>query len=212
MDYKNLIKDILVNNQIADIAEKVEKIELFQQLLLEYNKEINLISRRCDVRDVWLNHIYDSLLPIGHIKLDGKTVLDFGSGGGLPGIPLKIIFPGSYMYLLDSRGKKIGAVKNIIKKLDLTDCLTICSRLEDMDKTWMGYFDVIISRSVRIEYRYWQKLKEVSNEEAHFYFYKARKYDDLQAVKGIEKYDISHELVGVRTLIEMKKKDVPRGT
>jgi 16S rRNA (guanine527-N7)-methyltransferase len=212
MDYKNLIKEILVNNQIADIAEKVEKIELFQQLLLEYNKEINLISRRCDVRDVWLNHIYDSLLPIGHIKLDGKTVLDFGSGGGLPGIPLKIIFPGSYMYLLDSRKKKIGAVKNIIKKLDLTDCLTICSRLEDMDKTWMGYFDVIISRSVRIEYRYWQKLKEVSNEEAHFYFYKARKYDDLQAVKGIEKYDISHELVGVRTLIEMKKKDVPRGT
>jgi len=212
MEGKDIVEGFLKENGIADLNKKMQLLDQYVKLLIETNKLINLVSRKADVADIWLNHILDSLLPVGIMALNGKTILDFGTGGGLPGIPLKIIFPESYMYLLDSRQRKMEAVKKIIKKLDLQECLTICSRIELLDKSWHNYFDVIVCRSVRIEEKYWRELNKLSSRAGRLYIYKAKKLDDMEVLSNALKHDISHELVGTRTLIELKKEDVPRGT
>lgn len=212
MEGKDIVEGFLKQNRITDLDTKMELLGQYVELLIETNKLINLISRKADVTDIWLNHILDSLLPVGIMALDGKTILDFGTGGGLPGIPLKIIFPESYMYLLDSRQRKMEAVAKIIKKLDLHECLAICSRIELLDKGWHNYFDVIVCRSVRIEEKYWSELKKLSSRAGKIYIYKAKKLDDMEILSDALKHDISHKLVGTRTLIELKKEDVPRGT
>ncbi|MCF7911799.1 MAG: 16S rRNA (guanine(527)-N(7))-methyltransferase RsmG [Candidatus Cloacimonetes bacterium] len=212
MKGKALVQSVLEENGIADIDSKMKQLNQYVELLMEYNIQVNLISRRADESDIWISHIFDSLLPVGIMPLDGKTVLDFGTGGGLPGIPLKIIFPACHMYLLDSRQRKMEAVKNIIKKLDLPECLSICSRLELLDKSWQSYFDVIVCRSVKIEEKYWKWLYKLSSEAGKIYLYKAKKLEDVEMLVNIIKHDISHEMIGTRVLIELKKEDVPRGT
>ena len=212
MKGKALVQSMLEDNGIPDIPLKMKLLSQYVELLIESNKLVNLISRRADESDIWISHILDSLLPVGIMALNGKTVLDFGTGGGLPGIPLKIVFPECYMYLLDSRQRKMAALKNIIKKLDLPECLSICSRLELLDKSWQSYFDVIVCRSVKIEEKYWSQLHKVTKEAGKIYFYKAKKLDDVEMLANILKYDISHEMIGTRILIELKKEDVPRGT
>ena len=207
-----IVESYLKEKRIADLNTKMQLLSQYVHLLIETNKQINLISRKAGEEDIWLNHILDSLLPVGIMKLDGKTVLDFGTGGGLPGIPLKIIFPDCYMYLLDSRQRKMEAVKKIIKKLDLQECLTICSRIELLDKSWHNYFDVIVCRSVKIEEKYWRELNKLSSRAGKLFIYKAKKLDDMEVLSNALKHNISHELVGTRTLIELKKEDVPRGT
>jgi len=212
MDGIEIVESYLKEKGIADLDTKMQLLSQYVHLLIETNKQINLISRKAGEEDIWLNHILDSLLPVGIMTLDSKTVLDFGTGGGLPGIPLKIIFPDCYMYLLDSRQRKMEAVKKIIKKLDLQECLAICSRIEFLDKSWHNYFDVIVCRSVKIEEKYWKELDKLSSKAGKLYIYKAKKLDDMEILSNVNKHDISHKLVGTRTLIELKKEDVPRGT
>jgi 16S rRNA (guanine527-N7)-methyltransferase len=212
MKGKALVQSMLEDNGIPDIPLKMKLLSQYVELLIESNKLVNLISRRADESDIWISHILDSLLPVGIMDLNGKTVLDFGTGGGLPGIPLKIVFPGCYMHLLDSRQRKMAALKNIIKKLDLPECLSICSRLELLDKSWQSYFDVVVCRSVKIEEKYWPQLRNVTRKAGKIYLYKAKKLDDVEMIANILKHDISHEVIGTRILIELKKEDVPRGT
>jgi 16S rRNA (guanine527-N7)-methyltransferase len=188
------------------------RLQVYVELLMAANKQVNLISRQTTEDELWLNHILDSLLPVDLFDLNGRTVLDLGSGGGLPGIPLKIIFPDSYFYLLDSRQRKMEAVKKIIKKLDLPDCLAICSRMEELDDSWQDYFDVLVCRSVKIIPRYWDYLAKLLNASGKLYFYKGKKFDDVENLNNIIRHDVSHPQIGTRNLIELKKEDVPRGT
>ncbi len=212
MNGRKVVAEFLAEKGINEIPQKMQKLCKYVDLLTEENKTLNLISRRVEKEDIWIIHILDSLLPVGRMELSGKTVLDFGTGGGLPGIPLKIIFPACYMYLLDSRQRKAEALKKIIKKLDLQDCLAICSRVELLDKSWHNYFDIVVSRSVKIEEKYWKSLCDLSNRSGVIYLYKAKKLDDMEIMSETRKHDISHELVGTRTLVELRKEDVPRGT
>lgn len=207
----DFVQRFLIQQGISGIEEKMSKLELYVELLWEVNKTVNLISRKTLKGEIWLNHVLDSLLPIGKLSFDRKTVLDFGSGGGLPGIPLKIIFPDSYIYLLDSRQRKMEAVKKIVKKLDLTDCLAICSRLEELDGSWNRYFDRIVCRSVKMKSLFWAHVYRLLKQEGKVFFYKGKAYSDLDNLR-FKSYDISMKEIGTRTLIEMKKENVPRGT
>jgi 16S rRNA (guanine527-N7)-methyltransferase len=120
----------------------------YNDRLLEWNKKINLVSRRKnDIHDL----IEDSKLFFEKIDFQkGVKILDLGTGGGIPGIIIKIYHPEIQLTLLDSIQKKINAVKDIIKKMGMKDVEIICSLAEDITKNtkYLNAFDYVAARSV----------------------------------------------------------------
>ena len=131
-------------------GKQLASLEAFAALLLEWNKKINLISRR-DEENIWTSHILHCISLL--FKVDppgGSTVLDLGTGGGLPGIPLKIVRPDLILTLLDSTQKKINAVQDIIKALGLKETRAVWGRAEDVGKKKEHNrdYDVVVARAV----------------------------------------------------------------
>ena len=125
-----------------------EKLEIFEKLFeiyFEINKKINLISRK-DFENFYLHHIIHSLsiTKFDLIKKSNTKIIDLGTGGGFPGIPLAIYFNKNNFILVDSIKKKINAVNNIIKRINLKNTNCINDRAENLNEN----ADVIISRSV----------------------------------------------------------------
>lgn len=124
--------------------EQIEKLNKLIPLYTDWNSKVNLISRR-DIDNLFTNHILHSL-AIGKIInfKDGSDVLDVGTGGGFPGIPLSILFPNVNFTLLDSIGKKIKVVDAISNNLSLKNIRTVNDRVENhFDK-----YDFVLSRAV----------------------------------------------------------------
>lgn len=124
-----------------------EQLEKFGQLKAIYqfwNDQINVISRK-DMEEFYTRHVLHSL---GIAKImsfkEGADVLDIGTGGGLPGIPLAILFPETNFHLVDSIGKKIKVVTEVAKALNLTNVKATHARAEDIK----GQYDFIVSRAV----------------------------------------------------------------
>ncbi len=201
------MKKEIFRNYLKKIS-KEGKIELFQkyhQFLLEENAIVNLVSRKTVPEDFWTIHFLDSILPINHFDFSNKKILDFGTGGGLPGIPLKILYPNSEIYLLDSRQKKMQSVKKIIKKLDLKRCFTIVSRLEDMDEEWLKSFDVIVCRSVKILPKFKKWMLKLLKDDGEIILYKSKKMDDVEQFTKREIFNISHPEIGERKIVRIRK-------
>ena len=133
---------------ITDI--QLEKISRYVGLLQHWNKSINLISRK-DVENVWLNHIVLSLAFLFKVDLvGGAKILDLGTGGGLPGIPLSIVRPDVNFVLVDSIQKKTKAVQEMAASLSLPNASVIWSRAEDLNtlNNYQNAFDAVIARAV----------------------------------------------------------------
>jgi 16S rRNA (guanine527-N7)-methyltransferase len=117
------------------LSEK--KIALFEKLGVlyrEWNQKINLISRK-DMEHLYLHHILHSLSIAKLIQFkDGTKIIDVGTGGGLPGIPLAIMFPQCSFLLVDSIGKKIKVVQEIITELGIDNAFAENNRSEDIDE------------------------------------------------------------------------------
>ncbi len=125
-------------------ARQLDLLEAYVEALLETNKVINLISRKNE-DEVWVNHILHSLSIVKVVKfLPKQNVLDFGTGGGLPGIPLAIAFPETNFVLVDSIGKKVNAVKLMAEKIGLSNVKTQHIRVEELTTA----FDFAVSRAV----------------------------------------------------------------
>ena len=128
--------------QLNDI--QLKKLLHFEKLIKEWNKKINLISRK-DVENFQINHLIHSLSISKLILFEPKTkVLDIGTGGGLPGIPLAIFFPQTMFHLVDRKQKKIDVLKNIIIELDLKN--VIVERIDAQDIS--NEYDFILNRAV----------------------------------------------------------------
>jgi 16S rRNA (guanine527-N7)-methyltransferase len=131
----------------------------------EWNDKINVISRK-DVDNLYINHVLHSLGIAKIISFKpGATILDVGTGGGFPGIPLAILFPAAQFHLVDSIGKKITVVKNVADGLGLKNVRAEQIRAEQVKEQ----YDFIVSRAVtRLKEFYgWinQKIKPKSMHE-----------------------------------------------
>jgi 16S rRNA (guanine527-N7)-methyltransferase len=137
---------------MSNIIEKYFEITPLQRdqfaklgpLYAEWNEKINVISRK-DVENLYVNHILHSLGVAKVMSFQkGAEVLDVGTGGGFPGIPLAILFPDTKFHLVDSIGKKITVVKEVSKAIGLTNVEAEQVRAEEIKHK----YDFIVSRAV----------------------------------------------------------------
>ncbi len=125
-------------------AGQKEKIALLETLYRDWNGKINVISRK-DMDAFWVHHVLHSLAIAKVVRFQpGTKVMDVGTGGGFPGIPLAILFPETDFYLVDSIGKKIKVVEEVCKALDLRNVRAEQIRVEQVREKQ----DFIVSRGV----------------------------------------------------------------
>lgn len=144
-----LLKSSLEKLGIGYKDDQIEKFDLFYELLISWNKKINLTAIT-EYEDVVIKHFIDSLLILKYIDLNGKKIIDVGTGAGFPGIPIKILKPDCDMVLLDSLNKRIKFLEEVKRELDLKDLYLIHGRAEDLahDNDYRGTFDYSVSRAV----------------------------------------------------------------
>lgn len=124
--------------------DQIQKFKELEELYKEWNSRINVISRK-DIEDLYLKHVLHSLSIAKFISFKKNTsILDVGTGGGFPGIPLAIIFPDCNFLLVDSINKKINVVKEISNTLKLTNVSYNAIRVEKLKTK----HDFIVSRAV----------------------------------------------------------------
>lgn len=144
------IRKVLRENGFPLDEQQTRKMGEYVSLLLEWNEKINLISRR-DSDRVWESHILHSvsLLFLLDIPSD-SSILDLGSGGGLPGIPLSILHGSLNVTLMDSIQKKTRVLEEIIQRLALPNLRVLTGRAEELGREGglRGTFDAVIARAV----------------------------------------------------------------
>ena len=149
-DAKLWFRDICIKNCFIVSDAQLDLLERYVELLLSWNRKINLISRQ-EEEMIWERQILPSIAFLFNAKLGARSVLlDLGTGGGLPGIPLAIVCPDCTVTLLDSIQKKINAVQDILSHLPLPTVSTLCGRAEEVVRTanLAGTFDYVVSRAV----------------------------------------------------------------
>lgn len=123
------------------------QIALFRSLgnlYILWNAKINLISRK-DIENLYFHHVLHSLaIAKATTFCENTRILDLGTGGGFPGIPLAIMFPKVHFHLVDSVGKKIKAVREIVATLGLNNVMVSCVRGEEIQ----GQYDFVVGRAV----------------------------------------------------------------
>ena len=123
---------------------QTKQFEALGDLYKEWNGKINVISRK-DIDNLYLHHVLHSVAIARYISFTpGTTVMDVGTGGGFPGIPLAILFPETRFLLLDSIGKKIRVVREVADAIGLTNVEAIHSRAEEEKRA----FHFVVSRAV----------------------------------------------------------------
>ncbi len=156
-EFHNIMKD-----SFPEVTEsQMEQFRLMEDLYREWNAKINVVSRK-DIDELYRHHVLHSLGIAAYIKrnmphiyehLRGEgaysiapalNILDLGTGGGFPGIPLAVIFPNARFTLCDSIGKKITVATEVAKGLDLKNVRTVNARAETLPEV----FDYIVSRAV----------------------------------------------------------------
>lgn len=155
----------LIEQYFPEITpDQRDKFAALQELYKDWNSKINVVSRK-DVDELYLRHVLHSLGIAKVQKFNsGANIMDVGTGGGFPGIPLAILFPETNFRLVDSIGKKIKVVNEVSEGLGLTNVVTTNSRVEEID----GNFDFIVSRAVAAmpTFVHWVKVK-IAKESKH---------------------------------------------
>jgi len=155
----------IVKKYFPNLSEKqLEQFELLFPLYTEWNEKINVVSRK-DIDNLMIHHVLHSLAIAKVIDFrPGTDILDVGTGGGFPGIPLAILFPECQFLLVDSIGKKIKVVEEIVKALGLQNVQAKHARAEDIDQD----FEFVVSRAVtRITPFYYWVRKKISPNHFH---------------------------------------------
>lgn len=134
-----------IHEYFPDLSTKqLQQFKDLKELYNDWNSKINLISRK-DLENLYERHVLHSLVIAKVINLpSASSLLDIGTGGGFPGIPLAIFFPKTNFHLIDGTAKKIKVVQDIIHKLDLKNTIAEQVRAEEIKNT----YDFVTARAV----------------------------------------------------------------
>ena len=185
----------LIKHHFPNLTElQIRQFEQIAHVYKDWNQKINVVSRK-DIDEIYVRHVLHSL-GIAKIQpfLPGSHILDVGTGGGFPGIPLAIMYPETQFTLVDSIGKKIKVVEEVIDALDLKNVKAINDRVENIS----GEFDFIVSRAVAVmpSFVHWVKGK-IAKESKHdlkngiLYLKGGDLSEELKPYKTVKIYDLS---------------------
>ncbi len=188
-------------------ANLIKSFKIYQSVLAEKNEKLNLVSKS-SLERIWSAHFLDSILICDEIDFSHKTVLDFGSGAGFPGIPLKILYPSMQIFLLESVRKKALFLRYLLEKLDLQEYEIINNRIENLDISFDNRFDFVLVRAVRMKNIYYKKCFELLRKNGEIIIYQSKNCHHLvtdfkkmysnKYVRVITKY---HPIKGIRRYI-----------
>lgn len=135
----------IIYKYFPDLSQtQKDQLEKLQPLYREWNEKINVISRK-DIDELYERHVLHSLSIAEYIEfVPGTRILDVGTGGGFPGIPLAILFPNCHFHLVDSIGKKIKVCEEVSCAIQLTNLTAEHQRMEKVK----GEYDYVVSRAV----------------------------------------------------------------
>ncbi len=184
----------LILEYFPEISEDQRlKFKSLQDLYHDWNLKINVVSRK-DIDELYLRHVLHSLgiAKVQKFK-EGASILDVGTGGGFPGIPLAILFPETNFHLVDSIGKKIKVVNEVVEGLNLKNVHTTNARVEEIP----GHYDFIVSRAVAVmpTFVHWVKGK-IAKESRHelkngiLYLKGGDLYEELENYSRASIYDL----------------------
>lgn len=195
--------------------EKLNKLDIYCNFLLEYNSHTNLTAIK-NKEEVYLKHFYDSLTLVKIINLNNEnTLLDIGTGAGFPGMVLKIFFPNLKIYLVDSNNKKTKFLMQLKEKLNVDNLEIINNRIENITSEFLNKIDVVTARAVTNLPVLLELALPLVNVGKHFIAMKGNAYEELENSKYAINYlgsklenVIEFELPknsGKRTLISVRK-------
>ncbi|MBP3847694.1 16S rRNA (guanine(527)-N(7))-methyltransferase RsmG [bacterium] len=164
-----------------------QNFEKYSELFIEENHKVNLVSKN-DEKFLWEKHICDSL-SLGKFFDKYKvpeTLLDIGTGGGFPSVPIAMGYPQIKITAIDSIGKKIRAVQNLKEKLNLNNLTLICDRVENIS----AEFDVVTSRAVASLDKICSYALPKTKNNGYFVAFKSQKAQEeiTSAQKILKKY------------------------
>jgi len=169
------MEDILEKYNVS--RETIENLKLFQNMVLEWNKKLNLISKSSE-KDIWERHIIDSLQLCQFINKNDESLYDLGSGAGFPGVVLAIVakekFPKLKVTLIESIGKKVLFLKEVNKTLDLKLNI-INDRIENLK---IPKADIISSRALASLEKLLEYAKPFCSEKTTLLFPKGEKWPE----------------------------------
>ncbi len=131
-------------------SHKLEKFKIYKSLLKEWNEKVNITAIKDD-EEIDIKHFLDSLTIFSTGKItEGKRIIDIGTGGGFPGVPIKIVEDSVEVVLLDSLNKRLKFLDEVIKELNLKNIRTLHERAEDLgnNQEYREMFDIAVSRAV----------------------------------------------------------------
>jgi 16S rRNA (guanine527-N7)-methyltransferase len=182
---KRFIKYELKDNR----EEIINKFILYNKLLLEWNSKINLISRNSESIET---QVLNSIFFLARYNFpENAKVADIGTGGGFPGVPLKILYDRLDILLIDSIQKKMNALNDIIKKLRLKKAEVKCERAENLtvDLFYKNKFDLVTAKSVATLDKLYNWSKSLLKDEGEMIFIKGG--DISEEINVLKKKNIS---------------------
>lgn len=185
-----------INHYFPSLTEdQIQKFRQIADLYKDWNQKINVVSRK-DIDEIYTRHVLHSLAIAKILQFNpGTKVLDVGTGGGFPGIPLAIMFPEVHFTLIDSIGKKIKVVDEVVEGLKLQNVKSVNDRVENLD----DQFDFIVSRAVAAmpTFTHWVKGK-IKPKSSHsvkngiLYLKGGDLTEELQGYKSAEIFPIQN--------------------
>lgn len=187
----NRLRSFLTDELKLNAEELMPAFENYQRLLLEWNEKINLVSRKTESIE---DHLLNSIFFLSQSELgDFHELADIGTGGGFPGVPLKLIYPKMRVTLIDSVRKKTVAIESIAAAMKLDGVQTVCSRAEELAESneFRGRFDVITAKAVAPLDKLFKWSRNLLAEEGRMIFIKGGDTNEEEArlrpaLKGFE--------------------------